>query len=377
MKIIRALKETIKKRIIENPKIIIIYGARQTGKTTLSKEIIDELGYKTLLINAEERIYDDILTSRDSMKLNSLVSGYRCIFIDEAQRIKDIGINLKILHDSNPDLRIIVTGSSSFDLANLITEPLTGRHWTFSLFPISIEELRNIYADIEISRKLEDLLLFGSYPEIFSFEDNQLKESYLKQISTDYLYKDALELVDVRNSGKVRDLLKLIALQIGSNVSMNELSARLGISKVTVERYLDLLEKNFIIYRLTGFSRNLRKEITQQPKIYFNDLGIRNAIINDFKPLSNRLDVGALWENFLINERMKKNQYNQKLYTPYFWRTYTGSEVDYIEDSGGILSGFEFKYGSKVIKSQKSWLSEYKNSTWSLINQENFLEFVA
>jgi predicted AAA+ superfamily ATPase len=376
MKIQRLIKEKIIKNIRETNKISIIYGPRQVGKTTLSKEIINDLKLKTLSINADQSKYIDILSSRDFAKMSSLVAGYELLFIDEAQRVPNIGINLKILHDEMPDLKIIATGSSSFDLANKISEPLTGRVWSYNLFPLAFCELKNIYSDFELKELLESSLIYGAYPEIFLAKNFQSKAEQLYEISRSYLYKDILDLQDIRKSGKINDLLKLLAFQVGSEVSLNELADKLDISRETVERYIDLLEKTFIIFRLKGFSRNLRKEVTKMNKIFFYDLGIRNAVIDNFKPLQDRDDVGVLWENFLIIERMKLLSYSRIESAHYFWRTHTGAELDYIEEIGGKLLAYEIKWGKKSPSVSNSWLETYPDSEYKVINRDNFLEFV-
>ncbi len=372
----RFIKEKIIANIKKTDKISIIYGPRQVGKTTLSKEIIKDLGLKTLTINADQEKYIDILSSRDLDKMRSLVDGYELLFIDEAQRVENIGINLKILHDEIPKLKIIATGSSSFDLANKISEPLTGRVWSYNLFPLAFCELESIYNDFELKELLESVLVYGTYPDIFLAKNYQDKEDQLSEIARSYLYKDILELQDIRQSGKINDLLKLIAFQVGNEVSLNELATNLGINRVTVDRYIDLLEKTFIIFRLSGFNRNLRKEVSKMDKIYFYDLGIRNVMVDNFKPLKDRDDVGALWENFLIIERMKYRAYSGKKASQYFWRTHTGAELDFVEDSGGQLAGYEFKFGDKIKKAPETWVKSY-GGDFLLVNQENFLGFIS
>lgn len=372
----RSLASEIKEKLQLGNKAIILYGARQVGKTTLVKKVLEDLPCKILSINADEQKYIDILSSKDFAKLKSLVAGYNLLFIDEAQRIPDIGVNLKILIDQIPDLKIIATGSSSFDLMNKLSEPLTGRAWSYTLFPISFSELSGLYNSFELQSQLEERLIFGSYPEIFSFANNQTKREYLEQISNAYLFKDIFEFANVKHASKIRDLVKLLAFQIGNEVSMAELAASLGMSKTTVESYIDLLEKAFVVFRLHGFSRNLRKEVTKMDKIYFFDLGIRNIIIDNVKLLKDRNDIGALWENFLIVERMKFLHYEKKLATPYFWRTYTGAELDYVEEIEGKLIGYEFKYGTKKTKAPKSWMNTYPEASFQNINSENFLTFL-
>ena len=377
MNIERALKNQIIKKIKATNKIAIIYGARQIGKTTLSKEIIKELNLKTFFVNADEEKYIDILSSRDFAKINRLINGYELLFIDEAQRIPEIGINLKIIRDEMPQLKIIVTGSSSFELANKIAEPLTGRKWTFNLFPISVSELKKHFSDFEIDEKTEELLIFGGYPEVLTTKNWQEKKELLKEISQSYLYKDIFKIAKIKHSSKIKKLLQLLAFQIGSEVSISEIATQLEINKETVSRYIDLLEKSFVIFRLSGFNRNLRKEVSKMDKIYFYDLGIRNIIIDNLKTLDNRNDVGALWENFLLIERKKYLEYTKKIASQYFWRTTTGAELDYVEEQDGKLFGFEFKWNSnKKVKAPKSWIENYKETEFKVINNNNYLDFI-
>ncbi|MHB9037799.1 MAG: ATP-binding protein [Armatimonadota bacterium] len=376
MRIPRAIKNSIIDRLQESNKVVILYGPRQVGKTTLAKEIISDWQGRVLEISADEYRYIDVLSSRDSSKLKSLVAGYDLLFIDEAQRVPEIGVNLKILYDQIPDLRIMVTGSSSFDLANSIREPLTGRTWTYNLYPISFLELSELYNRFELDSQLEERLVYGSYPEVFSIANQADKERYLYEIGNAYLYKDILELSSIKNSAKIRDLVRMLAYQVGSGVSRSEIGTALGMSKDTVGSYIDLLEKSFVVFRLTGFSRNLRKEITRNDKIYFYDLGIRNMAIGNLKPINQRNDVGALWENFLMMERMKKLAYTHIHAQTYFWRTYTGAELDYVEESEGNLFGYEFKYGAKSVRCPATWSQTYQNSSCEIINRDNYQDFV-
>ena len=376
MMIPRYIAKTILQRLKQSKKIIILYGARQVGKTTLIKTILENDFGKVLEINADQYRYRDILSSADITQIRRLVSGYDLLFIDEAQQIPDIGLNLKIITDNMPELKIIATGSSSFDLANKISEPLTGRKWTFQLFPISVLELSTIKNPYEIDTSLPDFLNYGMYPEVFSFENRLDKMDYLKEISESFLYKDILILSQIKNSGKIYELLKLLAFQIGSPVSYSELGRKLGLSTDTVISYIDLLEKVFVIYRLPGFSRNLRKEITKNKKIYFYDTGIRNVIIEDFSPPEKRPDIGALWENFVITERLKSNFYKRAHVNAYFWRTYTGAELDYIEESSGKLTGVEVKWRKRKAKAPQSWLEHYKNADYRFVNSENYQSFL-
>lgn len=376
MYIPRSLTNPIIEKLTSSQKGIIIYGARQVGKTTLVNEIIKRLNLKTLIINGDQSRFIDIIISRDLAKIQSLVSGYEMLFVDEAQRIPEIGINLKIILDNLPDLKVLVTGSSSLDLASKISEPLTGRVWSYHLYPISFLELSAFKNTAELDNNLEERLIYGSYPEIFTYESILQKREYLQNISDAYLYRDLIEFGDIKNSSKIRDLLKSLAFQIGSEVSLTELGNSLDMSKDTVSRYIDLLEKSFIVFRLSGFSRNLRKEISKMDKIFFYDLGIRNILIDNVKSLKDRNDAGFLWENFLLIERMKLNAIKQDLVSGYFWRTYTGAELDYVEEKNGILYGFEFKSGNKVKKVPTGWVKAYPDSKFQCINRNNYMDFI-
>jgi predicted AAA+ superfamily ATPase len=372
----RYIGKNIIQRLKQSDKIVILYGARQVGKTTLIKTILKNRFGKILEINADQLKFREILSSTDLTQIKRLVSGYDLLFIDEAQQVPDIGLNLKIIKDNIPELKIIATGSSSFELANKISEPLTGRKWTFTLFPISLLELSEFKNPFELDSELSDFLTFGMYPEVFSYENKLDKMDYLKEIIESFLYKDLLTLSQIKNSGKIYELLQLLAYQIGSPVSYSELGRKLGLSTDTVISYVDLLEKVFVIFRLPGFSRNLRKEITKNKKIYFYDTGIRNALIEDFSLPDKRPDVGALWENFIISERIKRNNYKRAHAKSYFWRTYTGAELDYIEEVSGKLSGFEIKWKKKKSKVPKSWVENYENTDFMVINSENYQDFL-
>lgn len=374
----RFQEERMEKELKRSDKVLVLYGARQVGKTTLVRQLLRDFAGRVLEINADQQPYAEVLSSRDLRKLKGLVDGYDLLFIDEAQRIPDIGINLKILHDSLPELKIIVTGSSSLDLANRIKEPLTGRTWTYRLFPISVSEWKQYTGsnDFELSMKLEEWLLFGMYPEALLINNYARKIQYLKELSVAYLYKDILALGNIKYPEKLHQLLKLLAYQIGSLVSIHELSNSLQIHRDAILNYIDLLEKTFVIFRLKGFSRNLRKEVVKMDKIYFYDLGIRNALIGNFTPLLSRRDTGQLWENFLIAERLKKLEYQQLYADSYFWRTYSGAELDYLEETSGQLLGYEFKWGSKRGRVPVTWLETYEQASYHLVNRDNFQEFV-
>ena len=376
MMIPRSLTNIVLTKLRASDKGIVIYGARQVGKTTLVNDVVQHSGLKTLTVNADQSKYLDIFSGRDLNKISNFVAGYELLFIDEAQRIPEIGINLKIILDNLKPLKVIVTGSSSLDLASKVSEPLTGRIWTYKLYPISFFELKKLKNVFELDDNLEERLLYGSYPDIFSINGHINKIEYLQILSDSYLYKDLLELGGLKNSAKIRDLLKLLAFQIGNEVSLTELGSSLGMGKDTVSRYIDYLEKTFIVFRLKGFSRNLRKEVTKMDKIYFHDLGVRNILIDNLKPLKDRSDVGQLWENLLISERMKYLSYTQNYGSMYFWRVYTGAELDLVEEKDGMLNGYELKFGKKSVKAPKGWRITYPKAKFTFINKENYLKFI-
>ncbi len=376
MYIQRYIEPRLVESLTKSNDIHIVYGARQVGKTTLINKVLDKINRKTLRINADELVYNNVFSKRDLRLMKELTEGYKVLFIDEAQNIQDIGINIKILHDSMPELKIVLSGSSSFDLANKISEPLTGRTKTYILYPIAISELINSYNKFEIRQSLSDYLTIGTYPKLFNLETRKEKISHLLELSSSYLYRDILQLANIKHSNRIYDLLKLLSFQIGNLISINELAQNLKLSYETVENYIDLLEKSFVIFRLSGFSKNLRKEIKKQDKIYFYDLGIRNAVINNFSNIEFRTDRGQLWENFLILERMKLNSYREEHKNLYFWRTYTGAEIDFIEEYNGKLHAYEFKWGTKTPKPPKTWLETYKNTTFDYVNRENFFDFI-
>lgn len=378
MLIKRLHQKNVAQDLAQSDKVLVIYGARQVGKTTLVRELMRDYSGKVLEINADNMPFLEALSSRNLKQLKGLVEGYDLLFIDEAQRVPDIGINLKLLHDHLPQLKIIVTGSSTLDLANRVKEPLTGRTWTYQLFPISAEEWAQHQGanDAEATLQLEDWLLYGLYPEVLNIGNHQKKQRYLQELTQSYLYKDILTLANIRYPEKLRQLLKLLAWQTGSLVSVNELANTLQINRDAVQNYLDLLEKSFVIFRLGGFSRNLRKEMAKMGKIYFYDLGVRNALIENFSRLSARKDVGQLWENFLLVERLKTSGYHFHFANRYFWRTHTGAELDYVEEFGGRLNGYEFKWGSKKSNVPRTWAETYPAATFQCINRDNFMDFV-
>lgn len=371
----RIIKSQIAQDLKETRKILILYGPRQVGKTTLVKALLKDRP-NVLSVNADLLAYNEVFSSRDLRKMQEVIGNKTTLFIDEAQNIKDIGINLKILHDEMPDLKIIATGSSSFELAEHIREPLTGRTKTYRLFPVSAEEIIQHSSVFEFKNQLESLLLYGAYPEILTTPGIADKIDRLNELSSAYLYKDILQLSGIKYADKIRKMLQMLALQIGSTVSLNEIGKALGMSHETVSNYIDLLEKGFVVFRLGGYSNNLRKEITKMNKIFFYDLGVRNNLINNFNPLGVRTDTGGLWENFLILERMKRIQYARQSVNTYFWRTYTGVEVDYVEEANGTLSGFEMKW-NKPSRVPASWLETYPEAQYACIHRENFVDFVS
>ncbi len=374
----RILSQTLLDRIQKPGKVIILYGARQVGKTTLIREMLGHQSGKVLEISADQVKYHDILSGRDLDKMRSLVSGYDILFIDEAQRIPDIGINLKILYEGIPDLRLIVTGSSSLDLAHQIKEPLTGRTWTYKLYPVSTAEWKAYSGanEFELQQKLNDWIRFGMYPEVLTLENHEDKRQYLSELTSSYLYKDILEISNIRYPQKIRQLLSLLAYQMGNLISIQELANTFQINRETILHYIDLLEKSFVIFTLGPYSRNLRKEITNKTKIYFYDTGIRNALIENFSPLDIRPDLGALWENYLLVERMKKNEYSRSNPKVYFWRNYSGAEVDYVEERDGHLSGYEFKWQAKSTRVPQMWNQSYYDATWDVVDKENYGKFI-
>lgn len=368
--------ENMEKLITPN-KVVVIYGPRQCGKTTLVTHYLDKvIDEKYLLVSGEDITVREYLGSQSISKLKDFVGKNSLLVIDEAQKVKEIGLNLKLIVDHIKGIRIIATGSSSFDLAQDIGEPLTGRKYTLKVFPLAQLELIQMEQRSETDANLEARLIFGSYPEVVLTPDNTLRERYLKEIVNSYLFKDILEMEGVRHPDKLVRLLQLLAFQIGGEVSLNELGGQLGISKNTVDRYLELLEKVFVIFKISGFSRNLRKEVTKNARYYFYDTGVRNALINNFNPLNMRDDIGMLWENYIVIERLKKQEYLGISSNNYFWRTYDQKEIDFVEERGGSLFGYEIKWKAGRTKPQKAWLESYDNAKYEVINKENYLDFI-
>jgi uncharacterized protein len=377
MKIQRFLLSQIKSLLLPG-KVLVLYGPRQVGKTTLANDLLSTISLRSRFVNADELIYREPLGSQNMQRLSEVLGDVELLVIDEAQRVANIGINLKILIDSHPNVIIIATGSASFDLANKISEPLTGRTLTFNLFPVSYPEIRQTIGAVEARSQLERWLVWGGYPEIVTTENPILREKLLGELVGSYLYRDILELEGVRRSEKIVDLLRLLAFQIGHEISVAELATSLALNRQTVERYLDLLEKVFVVFRVGGFSRNLRKEVTKNPRYYFYDNGVRNSLIQNFNPLSLRDDVGLLWENFLTIERRKANQTAGRSVNSYFWRTYDQKEIDCIEEHSGKLHGYEFKWRESEMRrvTRKEFLEAYPGSSLTMVSQENFEDFL-
>lgn len=361
---------------IKPNKVLIIYGPRRVGKTTLVKHYLKTIKEKVRIESGDNIETQRILSSQNLTLLKQYAKNYSLLFIDEAQRIPNLGLNLKIMVDQIPEVKVIITGSSSLELAGQVGEPLVGRKTTLQLYPVAQLELAKMFNHYELHTQLASHLVFGGYPEVITEDDLRIKQEILKDITESYLLKDILELEKVKYSKLLLDLLRLLAYQIGGEVSLSELAGKLQIDVKTVARYLDLFEKSFIIYNVRGFSRNLRKEITKKSKYYFFDNGIRNAVINNFNPLETRNDVGILWENFLFIERIKKRSYQRIYANDYFWRTWDKEEIDLIEEREGRLFGFDFKFNSSKLKPLKTWKENYPDSDLSIINKDNYLDFI-
>lgn len=372
--IIPRLSETLINRRLGQGKAIILLGPRQCGKTTLLQKISSKLG-KTLFIDGDDMAVRSRLEQVNTEVIKNIIGSNQTVFIDEAQRIKNIGLIAKIIIDQIKPQNLLISGSSSLELANEINEPLTGRKWEYMLFPISWQELVNHQGYLRTMNQLEQRLIFGSYPDVIVNPGDGTE--ILSQLSSSYLYKDLLSYKGIKKPDILEKLLRAIALQLGSEVSYNELARLVQVDKNTVQTYIDLLEKSFVIFRLNPLSRNLRNEISTNRKIYFYDNGIRNAIIDNLNPLEFRLDTGPLWENFLISERRKHLEYKRSRATTYFWRTSYQQEIDYIEESGGKFSLFEFKWNpNRKTRFSKSFTNAYTVEESQTIHPENFNKFL-
>lgn len=373
----RAVLAEFHKKVLPN-KVLILLGARRVGKTDLIKNYLKSIPTETYLqLNGEDKNNVNLLKERSVSNYKRLLANVNLLVIDEAQNIPDIGMILKLIVDSIEGIKIITTGSSVFDLSNNLGEPLVGRKNTIYLFPLSqieFSEKENYKKTIE---NLEQRLLFGSYPELEQYVDWESKEDYIAEIINSYLLKDILIFEGIKHSNKVYDLLRLIAFQIGQEVSLLELATQLQISKNTVANYLDLLAKVFVLFKVEGFSRNLRKEVVKTSRWYFYDNGIRNGIINNFNKIENRNDIGGLWENYLASERIKKQHYQKIRNNNYFWRTYDQQELDWLEEKGDNLAGFEFKWNeNRKVKIPTAFAKAYPEATFEVINKQNYLEFI-
>lgn len=369
----------IEKQILEELKpgqVVCLFGARRTGKTTLLTTLKRTIAKKILFVNGQDLTAQEMLSSRRSDVLARFLAGYDYLFIDEAQYIPAIGQNLKLIVDTIPGVRVLVTGSASFDLRNRLGEPLVGRSITFRLYPLAQLELMESESVLDTVNNLPHRLIYGSYPQIITAESENAKKKRLENVRDGYLLKDILEQDNLKNSLFVFNLLRLIAFQIGRDVSYAELSSNLNAHAKTVRRYLELLEKTFVIFPVQGYSRNLRKEYTKTPRYYFWDNGMRNTLISNFNGLNLRDDVGQLWENYCVSERRKRNAYKNEFVNYFYWRTYDQKEIDSVEEQGGRLTGFEMKWGKALPKAPADFLRSYPGSLYTVINRDTYVPFI-
>ncbi len=370
----RELFATIQKKLGKG-KTIIVLGPRQVGKTTLLKSIADQCG-AWLFLKGDDPAVQSQLEGANTETLKQMIGKHKLVFIDEAQRIRNIGLTLKLITDQFKKVQVLVSGSSSFELTSEINEPLTGRKWEYQMYPVSWQEFHSYVGPVAAHSQLEQRLVYGMYPDVITHPGEE--KEVLQQLAGSYLYKDVLSIGGIRKPELLDKLLRALALHLGHEVSYNELAGMLQVDKNTINTYIQLLEKTFVIFRLQPFSRNLRNEITSSRKIYFYDNGIRNAIIANFSPLSLRQDTGALWENFMVSERMKFLQYQNKLANTFFWRTTQQQEIDYLEERDGNLFAYEFKWNEKTrAKFPKTFLSNYPGSEMRLVTKGNFEEFIS
>lgn len=368
----RLLYSTIKSRLFKG-KALLLFGPRQTGKSILIENVLE--GENHLYLNGDDADVREVLSNTTSVKLKLIIGNYKIVFIDEAQRINNIGLTLKLFTDQIKDVQVIATGSSAFELSSQVNEPLTGRKYEFMLYPLCFAELVQYHGLIQEKRLLEQRLIYGYYPEIVTKTEEQ--EELLKLLAGSYLYKDLLMLEQVKKPLIFEKLLKALALQVGHEANYKELGEMIGSDSKTVDKYIDLLEKAFVVFRLPALNRNMRNEIKKGKKVYFYDCGIRNAIINNFKPLSSRTDVGALWENFIIAERMKYLKYNQIDVAQYFWRTTQQQEIDLIEEGENQFAIYEFKWNKKdMVRFPQTFTDNYTVSTTNVVTLDNLEEFL-
>lgn len=370
----RTLQEVIEKRMFSG-KAILLIGARQVGKSTLLEQVVKNRQEPVLRLNCDDPEVRTMLEAINTQELHLLIGQHRIVMIDEAQRVTNIGLTLKLITDGFPDVQLLVTGSSSFQLRDVVNEPLTGRKWEYNLFPLSTGELLNDRGMVGVRQTLESRMVYGSYPDVMNHSGDA--KAVLANLSGSYLYQDLLSLEGVRKPALLEKLLVALALQVGSEVSYNELAQTVGSDTKTVEKYIDLLEKCFVVFRLSAFSRNLRTELKKSRKVYFYDNGIRNAILQNFTPLALRGDVGALWENFFISERMKYNHYSANYVRSYFWRTTLQQEIDYIEEQDGQFMAFEMKWNPKKTTASvpASFKKEYSLKQFVVVTPDNYLDW--
>ena len=368
----RSINETIRAKL-DRGKAIMLVGPRQVGKTTLIKTFLDPDDF--LFLDGDDPQVRSLLSSPNTQQIKSIIGDHKIVFIDEAQRISGIGLTAKIITDQLKDVQLWISGSSSFELGHTLNEPLTGRKWQYELYPISWTEYEQKHGYLQSRQSLENRLQYGWYPDVLNHPGEEVE--ILKNLVDSYLYKDILSYAEIRKPEILEKLVKALALQLGSEVNSNELAQIVGVDKNTISRYLDILEKGYVIYQLPSYSRNIRNELKKSKKIYFYDIGVRNMVIGNFKPMSLRQDVGGLWENFLISERRKQNAYSQALVTPYFWRTTQQQEIDYIEESADGIHAYEFKW-SPTAKARfpKTFTGNYE-AECHVIDRDNYREFVA
>ena len=365
------------RRLVTAGKVVVVHGPRRVGKTTLIRRYVEQHEPDALVVSGEDIAAREYLESQSVAKLEAFVGEKRTLIVDEAQHAREIGLNLKLLVDHVEGLRIIATGSSSFDLSRQTGEPLTGRQYTLLLLPLAQLELASVEDAHETKGRLDMRLIYGSYPEVVLMESDERRQTYIRELINSYLFKDILQLENIRYTDKLRRLLQLLALQIGRQVSITELGAQLGMARNSVERYLSLLEKTYVIYGRHGFSRNLRKEIVKNRRYYFYDNGIRNGLINNFNSVALRDDTGALWENYVLAERLKYNLYTGRLAESYFWRTYDGQEIDLVEEWGGRLRAAEMKWSPRrAARAPGAWRNAYPDSAYQVVHPQNYLDFI-
>ena len=375
MKLVRRTLQDMIEQHLFGRKAILLIGARQVGKSTLLEQVVKDRTEQILRLNCDEPEVREMLTNINSQQLRLLIGSHKIVLIDEAQRVTNVGLTLKLLVDNFPDVQLLVTGSSSLRLRDTINEPLTGRKWEYNLYPLSTGELINEQGLLGVKQLLETRLIYGSYPDVLNHRDDA--RAVLSNLSGSYLYQDLLSLEGIRKPALLEKLLVALALQVGSEVSYNELAQTIGSDPKTVEKYIDLLEKCFVIFRLPAFSRNVRTELKKGRKVYFYDNGIRNAVLQNFTPLALRNDVGALWENFFISERIKHNHYMGNYAKSYFWRTTQQQEIDYIEECDGMFTAFEMKWNPKKasVSVPSPFKNEYPLRQFVVVTPENYLEW--